>query len=1021
MNNETPDSKQPRKRFPKWLKATLITLGSLLGLAVVTVAVALWLVFTPSQLTKIVNSLAGRFVTCETHFGRVNLTLFRTFPDAGLVINDVYVVNPLEGAPTDTVASIGSLTVGVDVKKYLKEKEVIVHQVLLDKVQANLYTDSLGNANYDIFPHSDKEKDTTESTFSLDSLPDIDLRKVKISNLGAVYCDRRNGLDAAVDDFDLSVRGMLREGRVNATLDLGTDRIALATTDSTGAASLDALLNDLKLSLNAAGDLDAVDGHLKLNVKGGKLRTGETDMVNEQLQASKRDLLRLDVPFAADLQRMLISIEDEASLKLDEYALSLSGTAQLATDSLPMEVHAGVATDGAWQVEPLLALLPEQFTTWKKGMDLDAKVELQATADGTLTDSTMPLINATATLADGRFYMPSAVPYKVGRINGDLSARLDLGKGGVSSARIGSLKAHTLNTDLSVSGRADDLLGDMHIDAAVRGAMPLADAMPLVPDSLGLDAKGKADIDLKANFRLSQLSDMDLEHMAASGTVKLTSLDVTFDSIHATAPRLDIALQLPAREHGGKMADAHVKGSGLHVQMPGISGTLDNPDINLGVNNPMKEQLAAAFEIKSGEAEANIDSMMVSLGALALSGSMQIDSTQENPLRRFNPVADIDMHSAVLYMPLLPDAVRLSQFTMAYRQDKLNIKNADVKLGHSDFQLYGEVDNIEKWMSHEGMLVADLNFTSGYTDVDQLMDMFSGMGSDTDTLEQMRQEDSVPDEANPFIVPKDVDVTLHTHIRRSVAFGNDLNDVAGSVTVKDGTAILDQIGFVCKAATMQLTAFYRSPRPNNLFCALDFHLLDIRIDELLQMIPTVDTLVPMLAAFNGNANFHLAAETYLDAFYHPKMSTLLGSAAISGEDLVVMDNNSIAQIAKLMQFKSWKDKDDKIKIDSLNVELTCVRKEIEVYPFVLNIGKYQLCASGKHNLDNVCNYHVELLKNPLMAKVGVDVKGSLSSPKISLGEVRYADLYKPQKQGVVEKRTLELKRMIREALEANVR
>ena len=319
------------------------------------------------------------------------------------------------------------------------------------------------------------------------------------------------------------------------------------------------------------------------------------------------------------------------------------------------------------------------------------------------------------------------------------------------------------------------------------------------------------------------------------------------------------------------------------------------------------------------------------------------------------------------------------------------------------------------------MLVGDLNFTSGYTDVDQLMAMFSGMGSDADTLEQMRQEDNVPDEANPFIVPKDVDVTLHTHIKRSVAFGNDLNDVAGALTVNNGTAVLDQMGFVCKAATMQLTAIYRSPRPNHLFTALDFHLLDIQIDELLDMIPAVDTLVPMLAAFNGNADFHLAAETYLDAFYKPKMSTLLGSAAISGKDLVVMDNNSIAQIAKLMQFKSWKDKDDKIRIDSLSVEMTCFRKEVEVYPFLLNIGKYQLCASGKHNLDNVCNYHVELLKNPLMAKVGVDIKGSLSSPKITLGEVRYADLYKPEKQGVVEQRTLEMKKMIRQALENNVR
>ncbi len=1006
----------------RWLKVTLVALGSLLGLVVVTVAVALWLVFSPSQLTRIVNGLASRYVTCETRFGRVDLTLFKTFPDAGLTVSDVYVVNPVRGAAGDTVARIGRLTVGVDVKHYLKEKEVTVHQVLLDDVEADLFIDSLGNCNFNIFPHSDKEEDTTGSGFCLDSLPNIDLRKVRLSDCCARFVDRKGRMEAAVQDLDLALKGTLVDGRVDADVDLRFDSCRLNMADSAGEPKLDTWLSNLDLGVKATGNLDAVDGRLKLKVGKGRVNAGGTEMVNDALQASKKDLLTLDLPFAADLERMFVSIEDEAKLKLDEYAMSLSGAVQMATDSLPMEVHAGLATDGAWQVEPLLTIVPARFTGWRNGMDFDAKVRLQATADGTVSDSTMPLVDAQVTLADGRFYMPKAVPYKINRINADLGARLDLSRGGVSSATVNSLSAHTRNTDLKVSGRADDLLGDMRIAAAVRGSLPLEDAKPMLPDALPLDIRsGNADLDLKADFRLSQLSDMALEKMMASGTVSLKKLDVTYDSIHAVAPKLDIALQLPAKEHKGSLADAHIITSRLDATMGGKQAVMEKADINVGVNNPLKEQIAAAFEIKVGETEANVDSMMVSLGALELKGSMRLDSTQTNPLKRFNPVADIDMHSAVLYMPLLPDAVRLSQFALVYKNDKCNIKNADVKIGHSDFQLYGEVENIARWMSHEGMLVGDLNFTSGYTDADQLMSMFSGMGSDADTLEQMRQEDKVPDDANPFIVPRDVDITLHTHIRRSVAFGNDLSDVAGALTVKDGTAILDQMGFVCKAATMQLTAIYRSPRPNNLFCALDFHLLDIQIDELLDMIPTVDTLVPMLSAFNGNANFHLAAETYLDAYYHPKMSTLLGSAAISGEDLVVMDNNSIAQIAKLMQFKSWKDKDDKIRIDSLNVELTCFRKEVEVYPFVLNIGKYQLCAAGKHNLDNVCNYHVELLKNPLMAKVGVDIKGSLNSPKISLGEVRYADLYRPEKQGVVEQRTLELKRMIREALEKNVR
>lgn len=1003
----------------KGWKIALISLGSLLGLVVVVVAVALWLVFTPSQLTKIVNNLAGKYVQCETHFGRVNLTLFKTFPDAGLQVDDVYVINPMVGAPSDTVAHIGSLTVGVDVKKYLKEKEVIVHQVLLNGVQAHLYRDAVGSANYDIFPHSDDE-DTVKKPFSLDSLPNVDLRRIKISHAAAGYVDESSRMDARVDDLDLEVVGTLREGRVDATLDLGSDCIALLSKDSSGVTSLDAMLDDLKVDLKAQGNLDEVAGRLKMKVESGKFNVGESEMVNETLRASKEDLLTVSVPFKADLNQMSF-LFDDSKVSVDEYTLMLHGRVQMARVEEPMKVDVTLynTQNDPWQVKSLLALLPMQVLP--DGMLADGKVAFAATAVGDVADGKLPLVDANVTLSDGSFYYPQALPYRVSRIDGDLSASLNLNEGGRSDVVVGCLKAHTLNTDVSVSGRVDDLLGDMHIDAVLKGTLPLADAKPMLPDTLPFVAEGVADLNLKANFLMSQLQAKAYDNMKASGTVKLKKMDFTYDSIHAVAPDLTVVLQLPAVEHKGKMAEAHVMGSSLGFSMGAIVANVQRPDINVGVNNITREQVSAAFEVAMERTTASLDSTSIDLSALSLSGSVKLDSTQTNILKQYNPNLDVDLRQTLVRTNLISEDIYFNNLDFHYTPELCEIADADFRLGRSDLQLYGTVENLEPWLDHKAMLVGDLQLTSNYADVDEIMDLVSGMGTDKDTLEQMRQEDKVDKEANPFIVPKDVDFTLNTHIKRSLAFGNDLGDLVGAVTVKDGVAVLDQIGFVCKAATMQLTALYKSPRPNNLFAAIDFHLLDIQIDELLDMIPVVDTLVPMLAAFNGNADFHLAGESYLFADYKPKMSSLLGSAAISGKNLVVMDNNSIAQIAKLMQFKSWKDKDNKIMIDSLSVEMTCLRKEIEVFPFLLNIGKYQLCASGKHTLDNQCGYHVELLKNPLMAKVGVDVQGSLKSPKISLGQVRYADLYKPEKQGVVEKQTLELKQMIREALEKNVR
>ena len=1019
MDSEAPTPKPSRRRL-KWWQWLLIALGAVLVLLLIAVGIAMYVIFTPSALTKVVNRVAPNVVQCEAHFDRVNLSLFRTFPDAGLDIHNVYLVNPTPNAPTDTVARLDRLTVGVDAKRFLKEKEIIVHQVLLDGVQASLFVDSLGHSNFDIFPHSTKEDDTTSTPFSLDSLPLMDINRIAVTNLAARYISQPQGIDASATGLDLCVKGRLAEGLVDADMHLNIKQVEATMTDSTGCVSLAACLQQPHVDLQAKGNMDRVEGDLGLAIPKGSLNTAGSDMVNATLQASKHDLLHASLPFIADLQQMHLTL-GQSQIKVDEYALSLLGQAQLPTAEQPLDIDLTLATESAWQVAPLLALLPEQYASLLKGIDVDAKLSLNASATGSVTDSTMPRVVAHVDLNDGRFYYPSALPYRISRIVGNIDADVDLSQGGHSYVAINTLKAHTRGSDIALTGTATNLMNDPHVDARLRGSLPFEDIMPLLPDSLPLSANGKAALDLRANLSLSQLQSQAYDQIHASGTIRLSDIDMLYDSIHAAAPNLNIALQLPAIEHTGKMAEAHITGSSLNVDMPTIKAAVAQPDINVAVNDITRQQIAAAFAISVEQTVATIDSNSIDLSALSLSGSVNIDSTQENILRRYNPSLDIDLRQTRLSTNLIAEEIYINNLDFHYTPELCDIADADFKLGHSDLQINGEVHNLEPWLSHERMLTGELNLRSNYADVDQIMDLFSGMGSDKDSIEQMRVEDSVPAEANPFIVPRDVDFTIHTHLGHSTAFENDLGDVAGSLTVKDGVVVLDQIGFVCKAATMQLTALYKTPRPNNLFAAIDFHLLDIQIDELLDMIPVVDTLVPMLAAFEGNANFHLAGESYLNAFYQPKMSTLLGSAAISGKDLVLMDDNSIAQIAKLMQFKSWKEKDNKIHIDSIDVELTCFRKEIEVFPFLINMGNYSICASGKHRLSGECGYHIELLKNPLLAKVGVDVSGTLQKPKISLGQVRYADLYKPEKQGAVEKETLALKKMIRQALENNVR
>lgn len=1034
----------------KGWKIALISLGSLLGLVVIIVVVALYLIFTPSRLTSIVNKLSDEYILCENHFESVDLTLFKTWPDVGLEVKNVVLVNPYqmsdsnalaaEASQNDTLLQVGSLTLGLDLKAFLSDGSIIVRQLRLDEAKANLYTAPDGWTNLDIFPPSE-DTTTSETTFP----ETIQIYKVSVNNLSAQYCDLQQQMLAKADEVSLTLKGDWRENAVDADLDIDAGHLLADMCDSLGVSLLRTDLHDLSLQLDAEGPLSDLNGELSLKLPDGEVWLENISYTTEAMRQSRGDLLTLSLPFHVDLDKQQVTMKD-AALQLLKYEIDLSGDVVLEHDETPMSVDVKFQTN-TWQVADLLAVLPPFITEELEGMSVDGKVMIDGTAKGVITDDQLPEIVAHATMEKGTFESPELLPMSVRHIDADLQAMLNLSSDslhqGPSNVVINKFSARAANSSLSATGRVDDLLGDMLVDARIKGRLQLPDVQKFIPDTIPLVMRGSTDVNLKIKSRLSQLEVMNLDKMQADGILGVKNLDVNYDSIHATSPELQLALQLPAKHvahpsiraprSSFRTIGARITSGRLNVDMEseGLTAQVYDPDIHVALPNILDEHqaIAAAFNISCSKVNADLDSMMVYSDTIALVGSVRNDPDAGQGLdevaqavKQWNPNIDIDLHRVVLAMSDMSEAIRMPAFHFYYTPEVCEISEADIRWGVSDYHLSGKVYNIERWLGHEGMLKGDLNFTSHYADVDQLLDILSGMGSDPDTIEQQRVEDDVAPEANPFIVPKDVNVALHTNIDRCVVFGNDLNTLNGGVTINDGVAILQEIGFTCKAARMQVTGMYKSPRVNHLFTGLDFHLLDIQIDELIDMIPSIDTLVPMLKSFSGKADFHLAVECNMNAFYQPKMSTLLGAAAISGKDLVVMDNATIAHIAKLLQFKNWREHDNNIGIDSLSVEATVFRKEIIVYPFLLNLHNYQLCIGGRHTLDNACNYHFELLKTPILLpqRLAVDVTGNLANPKVGFGEVQYAEMYKPEKRNDVQVRTLELKQMIRRALEANV-
>ena len=623
----------------KGIKIALISLGSLLGLVVVTVAVACWLVFTPARLTSIVNKLSDKYLLCQSHFDKVDLTLFKTFPDAGLELHNVVLVNPTQGAPSDTLASISNLTVGINLKQFLASRQVVVHQIRIDNPSACLYIAPDGSNNFSVIQTS---QDTSSSTTELPSV--IQIEKVAIHHLNGSFVNSPNHMQAALKDLDLNLKGSLLDKAVDAQLKLDANRIALHLADSVGSPRLVADLADLALQLSAKGDKSDLQGELRLTLPDGEFSLNGTCYTPEAMRNAKGDLLSLMVPFRGSLDSLQVSLS-KAYLQLLDYRINLDGTAQLARQDRPLTMDVDFSTN-TWQVADLLPILPAQFTKWKKGMDLDARLQLQGRCSGTVSDSTLPLVHADVRLDKGLFALPKTLPNKVKNISADLTADLDLKHKDNSSALIRSLSAQMGSNKLQVKGKVDKLLGDMLIDAQIGGDLALDEVRELLPAKLPLSLRGDADVDLAVNSSLKHITHTDLTKIKAKGTLHFSHLDAVYDSIFATAPQLNVAVQLPVAKRSNKVGEllgAHITGSDLHVKMPKnqIDATIASPDIDVNLNNLLDKSkpLAAAFDIALGTLHVDKDSLDADAQRLALKGSM-VDGGADENLQELTSVKD---------------------------------------------------------------------------------------------------------------------------------------------------------------------------------------------------------------------------------------------------------------------------------------------------------------------------------------------------------------------------------------------
>ena len=1037
----------------KALKIIGITLGSVVGVSLIAVCIVVWFVFTPAKLTPIVKSYIPAFVSCQTELDTVDLTFFSTFPHFGLRLHNVALINPMDGAPSDTVAYIGDLVATVDVNEYLSNANVVINGVYIDNTIANIYVNADSVANYDVFISDTTAEDTTSSSM----FNQLAIKDVKLTNVSAQYIDVPSKMNASISNINLNADVLMDGDDISTDMDITSDAINFALTDST---QLTASVGDFNANFSGGlGNYNNLKGTLKMALNTVSAKMGETQYLDSLKQISAT------VPMEVTLDSLKIVLK-EALLGINEHQISLTGDAEIG-DDIRMDMF--FSTNDI-RLNQLFTLIPDELLKeYLDGINLNGVVQLSGNVRGIMNDTLMPLITADANYSEGTVVV-EGLGHDLYDVAANAHVNIDLNEEKNSTVKLNSLSAKTGKSSVTATGEILDLMNKMIFDIRANARIWLLDLKNDMPEYIF--ATGWADAALTAKCDMDALTNVDLNRIKANGTINLTDFDAVYeDSTLVNSEKMAIDFKLPttySQKEFKEVLDLNIKSGKLSVEMLDFFKTkLYDADIRLGLSDVMDttkdvamacdlnikdidyvmeaDTISAAVRNTKGTLKMfpkgkntgyvcvmNCDSVYAKVaedvtartGVINIDAKAEYDESIEDALLQWNPDVKLNFNQGQIALSAIEAPIKVSKIKCELDKKRFILDQSKVILGNSDFQLKGVIKNIADYINGEDILKGELEFTSDYTDVMELMDMVSGMGDTTEVATEepvatnTADTTAIVEEDNPFMVPLGVDIVMTTDIKKALVGKKIVEHVGGGLTIRDGVLVLEEMGFTCDAAQMQLTSMYRSARKNHLFAGLDFHLIDISIADLIDMIPDIDTIVPMLKSFSGKAEFHFAAETYLKSNYEPKFSTLRGAAAIKGKDLVVMDSETFDQISKLLLFNKKKTKN---VIDSLDVEMTVFRNEVDLYPFVVSMDKYQAVLSGYHNLDMTYNYHISLTKSPLLFKLGLNIMGNLEDLKFKLAKCQYKKLYKPQKRGVVDEQILALKKTISSSLQAGVK
>lgn len=440
-----------------------------LKIALIVLIAILLIMFTlpfafQGKIAGIVKTEGNKMLNAEFNFDKLNISLFKHFPQASVSLKDFWLKGEGEFA-NDTLVRAGEVTATINLFSLFGNSGYDISRIYIDNANLKAVVLPDGKVNWDIMKHDSTATNATQAEES--SSFRIKMKRFVISNMNLVYDDRQTKQYAELK----------------------------------------------KLNAECSGDLSSDKTTLKLKAKTEAL---SYKMKGIPFLSKAKVSVKMDVD--ADLTNNKYTLKDN-EFQLNAIKAGIDGWMAMKKSVIEMDLKLKTNEVG---FKEILSLVPTIYAKDFAKLKTDGTASLNGYAKGILQGDTVPAFNLDMQVKNAMFHYPS-LPAGVDQINVSANVKNPGGNVDLTTIDIRPFSFRMAGNPFSVTASIKTPVSDPNIQGEAKGVLNLGMIKQVYPLK-DMQLNGTLNANIKLATLLSSIEKEQYDKVQASGTLGLTGM-----------------------------------------------------------------------------------------------------------------------------------------------------------------------------------------------------------------------------------------------------------------------------------------------------------------------------------------------------------------------------------------------------------------------------------------------------------------------------------------------------------------